>query len=98
MKVYNLPKIIFGLVALVLALDPIKWLVNTWLDPSYDSRSIPIVYWALNIYQPYKYETSLSTYRLTSSTKIPFSKPEHTGGQNTIVGLPLTLVCSSKFN
>ena len=42
MKAHNLPKFIFGLVALVLALEPIKWLVNTWLDPSYDSQGFVI--------------------------------------------------------
>ena len=33
----NLPKIIFGVAALVLAVDPVLWLVRTWGDPSYDS-------------------------------------------------------------
>jgi len=32
-----IPKIVFGLAALVLAIDPVLWLVQTWRDPSYDS-------------------------------------------------------------
>ena len=33
----TIPKLIFGAAALVLAIDPILWLVRTWRDPSYDS-------------------------------------------------------------
>jgi len=32
-----IPKFIFGAAALVLAIDPVLWLVQTWRDPSYDS-------------------------------------------------------------
>ncbi|SVE30726.1 uncharacterized protein METZ01_LOCUS483580, partial [marine metagenome] len=32
-----IPKFIFGGAALILAIDPILWLVQTWRDPSYDS-------------------------------------------------------------
>ena len=32
-----IPKFIFGVAALILAIDPILWLVRTWRDPSYDS-------------------------------------------------------------
>jgi exosortase/archaeosortase family protein len=54
---------------------------------------IPIIYWALNVYQPYKYETSLSPYRHKISSKISFKKPWQVGGQNTFASLPLALVC-----
>ena len=32
-----IPKCIFGIAALVLAIDPILWLTRTWRDPSYES-------------------------------------------------------------
>ena len=32
-----IPKIVFGMAALALAIEPILWLVRTWGDPSYDS-------------------------------------------------------------
>ena len=32
-----IPKIVFGMAALALAIEPILWLVRTWADPSYDS-------------------------------------------------------------
>ncbi len=36
----NLPfaTIVFGMAAAVLAFEPIRWLINTWRDPSYDSQ------------------------------------------------------------
>ena len=34
---FMVAKLIFGASALVLALDPVLWLVQTWRDPSYDS-------------------------------------------------------------
>ncbi|HIC59964.1 MAG TPA: exosortase T, partial [Rhodospirillales bacterium] len=33
----TIPKFIFGVAALVLAIDPVLWLIQTWRDPSYDS-------------------------------------------------------------
>ena len=34
---FFLSKLIFGAAAVVLAIDPVLWLVQTWRDPSYDS-------------------------------------------------------------
>ena len=34
---FLISKVIFGIAAVVLAIDPILWLVRTWGDPSYDS-------------------------------------------------------------
>ncbi len=33
-------QIIIGIAVLILAYDPIIWLINTWLDPSYDSKGL----------------------------------------------------------
>jgi len=30
--------VVFGAAALVLAFEPVRWLVNTWLEPAYDSK------------------------------------------------------------
>jgi exosortase/archaeosortase family protein len=43
-SIHHLPKIIFGLAALVLAVDPIIWLINTWLDSAYDSQGLVIFF------------------------------------------------------
>ena len=42
--VQYLPKIILCLAGLVLALDPIIWLINTWTDKAYDSHGIVIFF------------------------------------------------------
>ena len=33
-----LPSLIFGAAALVLAYEPLRWLIRTWQDPAYDSK------------------------------------------------------------
>jgi len=37
-----LPGLIFGTAALVLAYEPVRWLVQTWQDPAYDSKGFLI--------------------------------------------------------
>ena len=37
-----LPGLIFGAAALVLAYEPVRWLVQTWQDPAYDSKGFLI--------------------------------------------------------
>ena len=33
-------KVIFGVAAVILAVDPVLWLVRTWSDPSYNSSGL----------------------------------------------------------
>ncbi len=33
-----LPSLIFGAAALILAYEPVRWLIQTWQDPAYDSK------------------------------------------------------------
>ena len=33
-------KVIFGVAAVILAVDPVLWLVRTWSDPSYNSNGL----------------------------------------------------------
>ncbi len=37
-----LPSLVFGTAALVLAYEPVRWLVQTWQDPAYDSKGFLI--------------------------------------------------------
>ena len=37
-----LPSLIFGMAALILAYEPVRWLAQTWQDPAYDSKGFLI--------------------------------------------------------
>ena len=75
--------------------------INVMSDPIHDLMGlgflviggIPIIYWALKVYQPYKYDTSISSYRNTSSARLFCNKDVHTGGLNIFASIPLALVC-----